>query len=263
MNKNSLAIGAVMIAAIFLIIITAQNVDTRKEVADFNPATTYSYPITQKNIDEAEQYSALTNNGNALTCPNPLLSTTTQGVFSLRGQGSSYTHTNFFLPVSALFEGQSDNVTTATTDWDSLVKDTVLEDVDLSGSGFNYLDFAIPNYAGYFEIIAPFNFTFANINTSDDYSIVIYNVGQTVKFTFQDCANWFCAGNSFVDDWAEHGVSDSNPHYSIIGNSNNSKVKSGNAGDVIGYGDAATSLSIEVLVDGDWEEISIQDWIMN
>ena len=239
------------------------NIDIRKVTAEFNPALTYSIDISQKNINEVEQYAALTSNGVVNSCPAPTLSKTDRGVFTFRGQGSTFVHTNFFIPVQYLVDGSSDNMTTVSSNFNEIIKGTALESVPLTTEGEIVLDFVKINDGEVFEIIAPFNFSFNNINTSNDDSIVIYSIDNTIRITFKNYVNWFCAGDKFSDElWVNHGKSNENPHYTIIGNSNNAKVSAGNAADVIGYGNKETSVVIEVMMGGQWTPISIHDWIM-
>lgn len=263
MNKNNLAIAFVTLSAIIIVIITAKNIDLGKVNAEFDPALTYSFDISAKNINEVEQYAALTSNGVVNSCPAPTLTKTDKGVFTFRGQGSTFVHTNFFIPVKYLVDDDSDNMTTVSSNFDEIVKDTALETAPLTTEGEIMLDFVKIEDGEVFEIIAPFNFSFNNINTSNDDSIVIYSIDNTIRVTFKNYVNWFCAGNKFSDElWTSHGRSNENPHYTIIGNSNNAKVSSGNAADVIGYGNKETSVIMEIMYEGQWTPLSIHDWIM-
>lgn len=125
-----------------------------------------------------------------------------------------------------------------------------------------------------FQIIAPWDFTFADSNNidrdpnvdikRDGYStkITIENVDNTQRITFTGVVNWFCAGRNTKDEkWASHW----NSHSTIIGSSSNSKFKGGQGGTVIGYISAKKNptITVEVKESGAWKAISVGNWLFN
>ena len=130
----------------------------------------------------------------------------------------------------------------------------------------------------YVEIVAPFAFYFDNVNTSAseieesggyNEKIVIVNRSGNVRITFDYVANWFCAGPVGTVTVAGTG-SDGNKawedhysaHHTVIGNSGNASVKGGIAGELIGYADANTLMTIEVYNGSRWVGCSLQDLIL-
>lgn len=119
----------------------------------------------------------------------------------------------------------------------------------------------------YITIVSPFDFKFLNNNTDDGKSIVIGNLNDTVRITFDNTANWFCAGIPVMsmtesdsgdyyesyDDWTSHNQN----HRNIFGISTNSKIRSGPAGVVIGYASNLTTMRIEEFNGISWEQISV------
>lgn len=145
---------------------------------------------------------------------------------------------------------------------------------------FPGIPYLIDSTLPYVEIVAPFDFSFLNNNTDGEQTpekIVILSSSGDVKMTFDNCANWYCAGepaefipggealnNGNVEDvsvaWNEHGRGGA-PHYTIIGPSKNAYVRGGSYGKVIGYADADTTVKIEVLENGEWRQITLKSWL--
>lgn len=120
------------------------------------------------------------------------------------------------------------------------------------------------------EIVAPFKFTFLNNNTDIGNSIVIVNSKGNCKITFDNVTNWFCAGiygttmesgsgtYSNGTSWEQHQGN----HLTIIGSSRNSKVGGGVAGNVIGYGNEETTITIHIKDDsGNWVNASLMQML--
>lgn len=118
------------------------------------------------------------------------------------------------------------------------------------------------------EIVAPFKFTFLNNNTDVGNSINIVNSKGNCKIEFDNVTNWFCAGiygtemesgsGTYTDgtSWEEHQGN----HLTIIGASRNSKVSGGQAGYVIGYGNAETTITVyNKDTAGNWIETNLSD----
>lgn len=120
------------------------------------------------------------------------------------------------------------------------------------------------------EIVAPFKFTFLNNNTDIGNSIIIVNSKGNCKITFDNVTNWFCAGiygtsmengsgtYSNGTSWENHQGN----HLTIIGSSRNSKVSGGVAGNVIGYGNKETTITIHIKdASGNWVNASLMQML--
>ena len=130
----------------------------------------------------------------------------------------------------------------------------------------------------YVQIIAPFSYSFENVNSSYSIdkstgkvtqNIVIINSEGTCKITFGNVANWFCAGtpgtqtvvgtnSDGVKSWEDHYSA----HHSIVGNSANAVVRGGNAGEIIGYANRDTTISIDSVGLSGNKRISLYDFIL-
>lgn len=131
----------------------------------------------------------------------------------------------------------------------------------------------------YIEIVSPFTYTFGNVNQGStivdeekgicNQKIVIYNSIGNCRITFENVANWFCAGpegtetvggtgDSAAIDWKDHYKY----HHSIIGNTNNAVFTGGTSGQVIGYAKADTTIRIEKFSSGTWMDISLEKLII-
>lgn len=107
----------------------------------------------------------------------------------------------------------------------------------------------------FFKLIAPFSFNFANVNTMENSSISIVNVAGTMMITFNNVANWYCAGGIEEDSTSQSSTNDitrdttkweNHEHNSIIGNSANAIVTGGSQGAVFGYATGETSIEVKV-----------------
>lgn len=154
----------------------------------------------------------------------------------------------------------------------------------------------------YYELIAPFNFSFGNQNVGSQLdngheSIVITNTTGDVRVTFNNVINWACAGpmpeqtdteyETKLATWLRHGKYNSTMvqeyknnadedasssieftaddyHHTIFGNTNNGKVQGGAAGDVVGYGDGTTTITIEYYnkSKASWESLQLHQFLM-
>lgn len=111
----------------------------------------------------------------------------------------------------------------------------------------------IETYQECYTLIAPFDFKFVNANT-DGNTIVITNKQNNLRVTFSDVLGWFCS--SAILDPAS--VKNHTSHGTVVGNSPNSYVTSGYAGNLIGFGDKNTSILCEEFKDSEWTAISLK-----
>lgn len=272
--------GAVVITIVCII-----NYDGTQEKKEFGAYTYYVPDFRYDTTSSKQLYDRLLNK-RSITCPVTSLSRTGGNPIELGsvcGSRHPYGISNFFV------------------NWDDLgVKQVVLrknswwrglgfsDESVLSGSnsvtfstlfsGQNIFDGSdeacTANGYHVVEIIAPFSFSYCNVNTNADNGtdIIITNTGGTAKqkcrITFGGVVNWFCAGTPGQTmevkngsgrgdvNWEEHG----GYHQTIIGNTKNAEVNGGSAGTVLGYAGPKTEITIEIY-DGSWKTISIKDWI--
>lgn len=131
----------------------------------------------------------------------------------------------------------------------------------------NGVEYPIGN-GTYYEIIAPFAFTYTNYNSEVDSinesRLEIVNSSGTCKMTVTHVANWFCAGpyGTVTDysnqdepySWEEHNYH----HLTKVGFGSNF-VTGGSAGELIGYGDAGTEFKFYGMKNGTWTEMSLYE----
>lgn len=93
----------------------------------------------------------------------------------------------------------------------------------------------------YYPIVAPFAFEFVNANTTDDGSeIIIQTTDGSAKIIFKDVLCWFCGMDGATptyEDLANH-----KSHGNVVGNSENSSIKTGSEGCIIGFGGMDTKI---------------------
>lgn len=231
-------------------------------------------------MSSKELYNQLTGL-RALTCPAITRESTKNGRVVLTSiWGSYYDHpydlSCLFLSNNALSSGSTINPSLS-----SFESDLMLSAEDKTADSVLIKDlFTVDVFGttGCTEIIAPFTFMYSNMNTSvkiDDSTkaivqdIVITNLKGNCRITFSNVANWFCAGpigteslKSNTSDgivaWENHATA----HHSIIGDSPNAIVRGGVSGDVIGYANSNTSITIEVFENGSFKKVSVYKFIL-
>lgn len=252
-----------MFSFVLIAVVIYANRNSNYEGKEYNANSYYEIPISNKNLDEKDVYASILNNGNEQTCPATSLEQSEKGLIRFGKGDSTFLH-NVWITTADSYEDLTDGGTFTTGDFEKVKEILKLEDI-VDKSSFTYREFGCEEPTKAYEIVAPFNFVFANNNTSDDGCIIIYSVDNKVKITFERVLNWFCAGYPGADytvksGWSEHGK-DSNPHYSIYGSSANSKISNGTAGDVIGYAGPDTTVRIEAMSGSMWNETSLKMWL--
>lgn len=263
-----------LLGFVFLCVVYVFNRSSAATVKPFDIGGYYIPKDTiNQNMSAAEQYQLLLG-GRTIQCPQTSM-TATKDNLDLSKLFTSYSHSRygvsrFFLTKSVI--GTGDTVTKL-DDIGNVINqcDTVLEG-QVSLVSFIKDASNVPEYA---EIVAPFSFVFGSTNTVDKDKIVIYNGAQTCRITFNNVANWFCAGTYGTTttagsgteedqvDWTKHG----NYHHTVIGNTKAATITSGSAGDVIGYArlragnGALTTVSIEVLDGNSWKNVTVKQWL--
>jgi hypothetical protein len=118
-----------------------------------------------------------------------------------------------------------------------------------------------------YEILAPFAYNFESQNTdvSAPKEIIIVNKSKNCRMIVSNAANWFCAGtpgtattygtgNEDNCQWDEHY----GHHQSILGKKSSVK-SSGSAGELFAYGDESTTITFQVVKQGQWQTTSLID----
>jgi len=233
--------------------------------------TTEDYYVTEETVErgtsDGSSYYAMNSNGR-LQCPG-LDNTSPKG--SSLNVASLRNNANQWLITKMPFTRETLNFK-----YVSVTKDTVAQlDIKQGGKGTitDIVDSpTLPLEGGYYEIIAPFSYSFLNTNLDDSKSntIIIKNANGTCRMTVENAANWFCAGTVGTEtvytntsdtapkSWAEH----SQKHMTKIGASSTVK-SSGSAGELIGYGDNDTVIKFEAYVNGAWGEVSLYELVNN
>lgn len=260
------------IGFIILCVIYVFNVNPERYTNTFNVGDYYAPNSVNSAQNAAEIYQDLSG-GRRVTCPQIELKMSDNDISYLSGiylstEVNKYNNICFFINFNDL--GVDNTVVT---------KSGFIDELNLIDSAVNnkkgvlignlikdFSESTTPNM----EIVAPFKFIFNNINTTDlNNKIEIINSSGNCMITFENVVNWFCAGGPgtesennentdiIPEDWNNH------QHNSIIGNSANAVVTGGQAGQVIGYANASTKVTIYCrdTASSSWEEISIKDWL--
>ena len=256
-------LGFVVISVVFV-----KNYDkTGRDARDFEIGAYYSPSRSQRSESAYEIYQQIAGT-RSITCPETSLSSFSGMALNIGTMyGSStrslYDCTYWMFPLSI----SNPEGGFATTDkWAEVLKiNKNMQSGCTVESLYSHLESDIDG----FEIIAPFDFDFVNYNTDGTNSIIIKNKRNNCRITFGNISNWFCAGpvgttmtvgknvENTVKTWEEHNSF----HQTIIGNTNNAKIQSGSAGQIIGYANTGTTVTIEVLQDDKWEITNFKNFV--
>ena len=225
----------------------------------------YSIPESEKEVNESGIYASVKGIGKGLTCPATSQSKPDDLIkFSKASSGYSY---NFWITPASSYnnkEGIGNGGVFTDASWSKICELLELNAIK-NKAEFYFSDFGCNEDGKQYKIIAPFNYHFNNCNISDDDSIVITYSSNTFKIVFENVSNWFCAGdpgNIESTEWLNHGSQDY-PHEGIYGNSANSDIVDGIAGDCIGYANKDTKVYLEHLSNGVWSPITVEQWLSN
>ena len=109
-------------------------------------------------------------------------------------------------------------------------------------------------YHNCYPLIAPFDFTFLNANT-DGNTIIIASKDNSYRVTYENVLGWFCASAILDAD----AVSNHTSHGTVVGQSPNSYVQNGYAGNLVGFGNQKTTIKCEKLEEGQWIGITPEE----
>lgn len=277
--KDKVYMVLAFIGFCILVVVVAVNYNSNNASPyEINAAYT---PQQRTDLTSASALYAQMTGQRKMTCPATSLSSAGDSLIVLTSiWGSYYTHDyglkNMFITSDSLAPGES--LRPLIDDYEKILKlsdkkDQRVNDIKLS----DLFKADLFESSEIIELVAPFPFSFTNLNSSKSkdkdgnevQSIVITNSTNTCQITFTGVKNWFCAGeigtttlkgtgSDGVVEWVNHGEY----HHSVIGNSANAVVRGGDAGDVIGYADSSTTITIKVHNGGGWGTISLKDFLL-
>ncbi len=257
----------------FLAVLVYLNWDGHNNT-NYEVQSAYS-PVERADLMNSQDLYNQMTGARSLKCPAESISQSKDGIINLGTVWGSYANHKYDVKCFFLSAGALDETTwkIPTSNWKT---DLHLNQSALDTNGavkfsdlFNTT--AMFTNDGCAELVAPFNFQFVNLNSDiqDDgatvtQKIVIVNSAGNCRVTFNNVANWFCAGpigttsikstgDDGVVEWKDHYVA----HHTVIGNSANASVKGGSTGDVIGYATADTTILVEVFESGRWSSTTV------
>jgi hypothetical protein len=274
--KDRVYLTLAFIGFVILAIVVVNNYDITQDQKEFG-VNTYYVPSTVKSktdssIDLAEQMQG----SRKLTCPQVDMVKTSATTFNLSTlYGNLYQNAfgakTMFVTAAAVGADTLNlaNGSSATEIVNVLNVQQAAKFRDTKGS-VRLGDIWDLSDIEYIELIAPFNFLFGSVNTTDGSKIVIMNTSGTCRITFNNVANWYCAGTVGTTQTTTSGKSDGNVtswedhlnnHHTVIGSTSNAKVSGGSVKDVIGYATADTEVLIEKYSSNSWESITLYEFV--
>ena len=268
-DKVYLTLG--LIGFVILAIFVVKNYDIKQDDKVFG-VDTYYIPQevkskTDSSIDLAQQMSG----ARILTCPQTYIVKTSDHVFNVSTLTSN-NYTNAFgakvmfitLPGAGVESGANLKEGTALNKSLNMKGDLPRAGTFTMGDVWDFTD------KDYVELIAPFNFKFNNVNTTDGTNIIIVNTKGSCRITFGNVANWFCAGTPGPTQVTKSGKEDNvtqwedhiGNHHTVVGATTNATVAGGSARDIIGYAKADTTVTIEKYEGNQWVDMSLYDFLM-
>lgn len=288
--KDRLYMVLAFIGFIILAIVTIMNYDIKQDEKPFAVGDFYTPQTVRSYVESSVNLYAQMTGRRERTCPEPgmhLSTYTKKTITSLfnANERNAYGVSYMFI----LCKDMSTNevqVSPTFIDRNNIADELNADSGKLNSTSGGTLISSVWDFSDdslYIEIIAPFQFTFLNINTTDNDTIQILNSSANCRITFDNVANWYCAGPPGTQwltgsgtaanstDWIDHGVQRVNEdgtkvnaaHCTVVGKTSNADVKGGIAGSVIGYADVNTTVTIEKYTGTTWEVISIYDFIMD
>lgn len=271
--KDKMYMVLAFLGVIILIVVYVLNKDTTKSVVNYDAIDSFYIPKDQayNNDNAANEIFAELNGSRAVHCPNQELKQTgarTSIAIATGNQKPTYGAVCFFCNGDTT--GRY-NVIGSASDLESMpgidkMKTTgPVSFADLGATGTK----SGTKWDRYYEIIAPFSFQFANNNTDGTGKIQIVNTKGTCRITFENVANWACAGAIGTETVTGSGTLENNTpwelhdthHLSIWGKSANAAVKKGIDGHIIGYASPETTVYIEKIDDRGVTPISIYEFV--
>lgn len=269
-SKDKILLIVAFVSLLFIGLVVVKNYPGKEKGLQMGSYYT-SNDTTILGRREGSSYASLTASGR-VACPGIDNTNPTGTKVSTTGVTA---YANKFGFVYLPFTSETANLNTK-----SLTKSTLSNAGLKSGSESSaytvseHLSGTSPSYPigdSYYEIIAPFAFSYNNNNldsaTADSDSILITNTKGNLRMIVKNVANWFCAGTygtetrfSNIDDpvaWEDHDTH----HLCKLGSGSND-VTGGSAGDLIGYGSADTTIEFQALTTSGWKTMNISNIIL-
>lgn len=287
--KDKVYMFLAFVGFVIIAIICIRNYDGSQELKEFGPGTYYTPQARYGTTNSNSLFNQMVNR-RAISCPQTQLIHSDDSIVlsSVAGSKHGMNLTHFFTSRTCLGLSETATVGSKSGLWGSLNIDPTNAALKKTDGSVTFKDLCTSTkwnpFDGdsetnvednhYYEIIAPFQFTYDNINTSLENGediVIVCNSGNyrgKCRITFGNVANWFCAGyvgqpmtvkNGTKEGdvtWYEH----SKYHQTIIGNSKNADINGGNGGAILGYAKYDTTITIEIY-NGSWTPISIEDFI--
>lgn len=266
--KDRIYMVLALLGFVVICIVFVNNYDTTgRDARDFEVGAYYSPTRSQRSESAYEIYQQIAGT-RSITCPETSLSSFSGMALNIgtmygNSTRSLYDCAYWMFPLSI---SNPDGGFATTDKWAEVLK---INKNASSGCAVSSLYTHLEDGIDTFEIIAPFDFDFVNYNTDGTNSIIIRNKRNNCRVTFGNVANWFCAGpvgttmtvgknvENTVKTWEEHNGA----HQTVIGNTNNAKIQSGSAGQILGYATPSTTVTIEVLQGDKWVTTTFKDFV--
>lgn len=274
---------------VILVVVVTFNYDKGQDQKVYDIDAMY-VPDTRSDLTSSKSLYEQLQGSRSVQCPKVALEKSVDPIVTLSSVwGSYYNHpyrlSNMFITGEVLNVTESPSAdnwekvlhindgtnfsVAAYADDEAKIKDLFTTDIFSSG--------------GCIELVSPFSFSFGNINQgsvtvekdsegrelSASQKIVIVNSTGTCRITFDNVANWFCAGDEGTETVGGTGSNSKVPweshylkHHSVIGATSNAIVTGGSSGYVIGYAKEDTTILIEVYDSGVWKKCSLADFIL-
>lgn len=294
-----------LLAFIIITVIVVNNYNFEADEAQFGIGDYYVAGTPADRANSEKQLLAQMNGARNVACPQTTMEKTADGLYRIGSykvdpDGVLWRNEYFFLsnkvmkntagnalitPVDSNWEGSGSGVQKSFVENSGIERDIAFSMNPTIHDLFPFINDTV-------EIISPFTFTFDNINTNSRHEItiggnsvyceqiVIISKDGKCRITFDNVANWFCAGpidsqgeviSQEYDEatesykpvrktWEQHSSKDT-VHYSVIGNSGNAVVTGGGPGLVIGYAKPDTIVKFEYNNGGSWQDMSLHDWM--
>lgn len=271
--KDRVYLALAVVGFIIIVFICVNNQDGPTNY-EYDVGGAYT-PVQRDDMGSAAELYQQLIGSRVLTCPVVEMSKSkdTVPLSNVVGAGDHIYGVNYMFVEQSLISNDTVNPTLSevkeplnlSDKWDDKTNDIRIADLFTS-------DAPIQSTGECFKLLAPFSFSFENVNVSSDGSstqtIILNNAKGNCRITFSNVANWFCAGpygtttrvsasTDGIAQWEEHYTA----HHTIIGNSGNATVKGGYSGYCIGYGTGDTTIKIEKYSNGKWIVLSLEDFI--
>ena len=269
--KDRVYLTLALIGFVILAVFVVKNYDIKQDEKVFGIGEYYIPQEVKRKTDSSIDLVRQMTGARRLTCPRTDMVKTSDQVFNVSTlTGNNYDNTYGVKVMFVTLVGAGVESGGNLKDGDALNKSLNMKG-SLPGAGtFTMGDVWDFEDKDYIELVAPFNFVFNNVNTTDGENIVIVNTKRNCRITFGNVANWFCAGTPGTTQVTSSGKEDNvtqwedhiNNHHTVIGNTTNASVSGGSARDLIGYAKANTTVTIEKYDSNTWVPMSLYDFLM-